>query len=491
LSGTIICFGVILRFAQYLYNRSLWLDEASLALNIVERSLSELLFIPLESLQGAPLGFLAVEKILILTFGNNEYTLRLFPFLAGIISLFLFHRVSKKILTKKAALIALGLFAISGPLIYYSQEVKQYSSDVAIALLIYMGTFYLLATQKFTLWRAIFFGLIGAIAIWFSHPAVFLLASVGTVFTLYYIKEEGWQKFVGPSMTLLIWFASFAIYYFFSVKNLVNNVGLLSYWAGSFAPLPLKFWQARWYFDSFFHIFKDPVGISLSGIAAFLFIIGCISMFQEKRKAFFLLISPMLITLFASGLHVYPFSGRFLLFLVPNALLFIAEGGEQMRAKLAAAPVIGITLISLLFFYPLVETRDYLIHPPAKEEIRPVVTYLEKFKQNNDVLYLYYGSQNAFKYYSEKNDFHEDDYIVGVSSRENWENYTDDLNKLLGNERVWILFSHVYDGKGVDEEKFFLYHLDRIGKKLDAFKSDGASVYLYDLSSDIANLPST
>jgi hypothetical protein len=47
---------------------------------------------------------------------------------------------------------------------------------------------------------------------------------------------------------------------------------------------------------------------------------------------------------------------------------------------------------------------------------------------------------------------------------------------------VWLLFSHVHTQKDVNEEKFFLTYLDRIGTKLDVFKSVGASVYLYNLN---------
>ncbi|MDE5108199.1 MAG: hypothetical protein O4808_14405, partial [Trichodesmium sp. St17_bin3_1_1] len=57
----IIAFGVALRLIQYLSNRSLWADEAVLALNIVNRSYLELMQ-PLDYDQGAPIGFLIVEK---------------------------------------------------------------------------------------------------------------------------------------------------------------------------------------------------------------------------------------------------------------------------------------------------------------------------------------------------------------------------------------------------------------------------------------------
>ncbi|MBC6474379.1 MAG: hypothetical protein GDA48_17475 [Hormoscilla sp. GM102CHS1] len=66
----IIAFGVAVRLVQYLSNRSLWADEAVLALNIVNRSYLELLQ-PLDYDQGAPIGFLMVEKFAVQILGNN------------------------------------------------------------------------------------------------------------------------------------------------------------------------------------------------------------------------------------------------------------------------------------------------------------------------------------------------------------------------------------------------------------------------------------
>jgi len=43
LSAIAVGFGFVIRLVQYLSNRSLWGDEASIALNIINRSYQELL----------------------------------------------------------------------------------------------------------------------------------------------------------------------------------------------------------------------------------------------------------------------------------------------------------------------------------------------------------------------------------------------------------------------------------------------------------------
>ena len=68
--GTIV-FGIFLRLHQFLYNRSLWIDEISIALNAANKP-----FTMLFHNQISPLGFLVIEKSLVYLLGNNEYVLR-------------------------------------------------------------------------------------------------------------------------------------------------------------------------------------------------------------------------------------------------------------------------------------------------------------------------------------------------------------------------------------------------------------------------------
>jgi len=198
------------------------------------------------------------------------------------------------------------------------------------------------------------------------------------------------------------------------------------------------------------------------------------------------LISPILVTLLASGFHKYPFSGRVLLFIVPSVLILIAEGVQQIiDITKYERPIIGITLTALLVLHPLLSASYHLIRPRANEEIKPILNYVREHLQDGDVLYVHNRASYAFEYYKEKHGFTDRDYFVGKDGHDNWRIYISDLDRLRGS-RVWMIFSHwstvkreVHRGQIVDQETFFIYQLDNIGTMLDSFKSSGAACYLY------------
>ena len=150
--------------------------------------------------------------------------------------------------------------------------------------------------------------------------------------------------------------------------------------------------------------------------------------------------------------------------------------------------VLTILLSIILFWNPLHYDIRYLRQLSPNGGIKSVLKYLKSYKQSQDKLYVYYKAKRAFDYYAEKYGLNKEKYILGVSSRNDWNNYVKDLNKLEGNTKVWILFGHVCSFVKGNEEDFFLTTLDNIGKRLMYYESGGlsayhrSSVYLYDLS---------
>jgi Dolichyl-phosphate-mannose-protein mannosyltransferase len=478
-----IGLGILLRGAQYLANRSLWYDELMLASNIVNRSFSQLL-LPLDHGQGAPIGFLVVEKIALQTLGNSEFALRLFPLLCGMLSLYLFYEVARRFVKRVGVIIGLALMSLSGPLIYYSSEVKQYSSDVAIALLLYLSGLKYLRLEQPTIFDAVFLGTIGAVAIWFSHSSVFVLAAVGVSLVLSRFSEKSARSVVLDFFIYSVWAASFAFCYFFHLRYLISNEVLLKYWKDSYGFMPFppsSLSDLKWFVSTAFAIFGDPVGLSVAGIGLFFFIVGCSSVYVRQKENFYLLVLPVPFVLLASALGKYPFSGRLLLFIVPSILILISAGVEEIRERTwENTYFIRFTLVGILFAHPMLSAGIHLIEPRTGEEIRPVLNYIMTHRHEGDVIYGYYGTDFAFKYYASR--YHlTDGYIEGIRARGNWAAYARDADSLKSKRRVWVLFSHFYDA----EEEFFQYYLGTIGRRLDSFKSEGAGVDLYDLSEPV------
>jgi hypothetical protein len=479
----LVCIGIGIRLRAYLFNRSLWLDESLLALNIVNRSFSALLLEPLGLGQAAPPGFLVAQRLAVQAFGSNEYALRLVPLLSGVLSLLLFAYLAKRWLSPTGALVAVGLFALSDLLIYYSTEAKQYSSDVAVGLLLCCFAV-CCESRPVSSINSVALAVGGAIAIWFSHPAVFVLAGVALYLAVPYFVHKEWGKLGRLFVVCLVWAASLAACYFVSLRQLAASQFLLDYWEGSFWPLPPRSVpELQWPIDASWRMLSNLVHPQSAGLLAFLCILGCGAIFLRQKLALFILLSPLVLALFASALHKYPFDTRLMLFAAPAVLWLVGEGTGWLTDHISYHKTFMAGVIfSLLFFAPLLEGGIRLIKPRTHEEIKPVLAYVQEHWQAGDSLYLYYEAGAAFKFYAERYGFRDKNYVYGIRSKDDWSKYPHDLAKLRGRGRVWILFSHVVvQHKGMDEEEFFLDYLDTIGVRLDAFKAPLVSVYLYDL----------
>jgi len=134
----LVGLGVALRLREYLANRSLWLDEAYLALNLMDRSYAGLVG-TLSDGQAAPVGFLFAQRLIITTFGSSEYALRALPLLASIVAVIAFAALAGRVLPPAGKFVGIAIFALSELLIYYAAETKQYGVDAAVAVIIWLS----------------------------------------------------------------------------------------------------------------------------------------------------------------------------------------------------------------------------------------------------------------------------------------------------------------------------------------------------------------
>jgi hypothetical protein len=480
-----VAWGMIVRLAQYLFNRSLWADEVTLALNIIHRSYAQL-WQPLDYQQGAPIGFLMVEKLITQVWGTHEYALRLWPLLSGMLAIILLARLAQKLLTPSAAVIAVGLFAMLPSLIFYASELKQYSSDVMIALLLMVLLWPEELSPKSTkldqprvAGQLLLEAGIGAVAIWFSHPAIFVLAGMaGSRLVIHWVTKRriDWAR-VG---IYLVWLVSFGIFYQVSLKVLTNNQALLTSWSGGFPATPLHL--PLIVILAFLSIYAGSWFFIPNLIAA---VIGGVALFRQDLRGLWIC-SPIIMALVAASLQKFPFRGRLVLFAIPIFIVLVAAGLDRLRRNPGWQQTVGTLLVLVIFLEPMVASGLNLLRPQQMGEIKPVLHYMQTHRQTTDLIYVFQRGVYQFQYYAPRYDFPPGSYILGVEDLDNQDGYslspaekqryTQDLEQLKGKARVWFLCAHCHVKA---ENDWLRQYLSQHAQKLDQFDANNAFVTLY------------
>jgi hypothetical protein len=486
--------GAALRLWQYGANASLWADEGNMALNLVRRPLSGLVA-PLDYHQVAPVGWLALEKGAIGLLGDSEPVLRLFPLLCSLASLPLFLRVARRTLTGRAVPLAVLLFALGIPLIFYAAQLKPYASDVLAAVVILLLALEL-RRLDLTAQRAWGLGLIGAVTVWLSHAAVFVLAGAGATCAVGALVAHGRQPGARPgrlAVTLALWAASTLGATLVATRSLSPAAAtyLARFWDPSFWPLPPgSLADVVWPVARLTGVFggggfRYPV----PGLFLILALVGVGALWRRSPAVALLVWTPVGLTFAASALHLYPFAPRVVLFLCPAFLVSVAAGAEFLRTLTGrGARGAGTALMAAcaaLAVFGLVRNPP----PYMPEHLKPVLDFVTRERRPGDAVYVYYGGEKAFRYYASRYGFRDGDYVMGGCWRDDPRAYLRELDRFRGTPRLWVVLTHARPDLG--EDALILGYLDRIGTRSAAYRAsahprdqriNAAVGYLYDLS---------
>src|SRR5690348_13205191 len=328
--------GIAARLEQYLFNRSLWLDEALMVLNLLHRSFAQLMK-PLDYQLVAPLAWLFAEKLCILLFGPGELGLRLIAVAGGTLAMGLVAILAWRLLAPRAALVAVALFALSPPLIYYSSELKPYGSDPAACALLWLLGFWALR-GRLTALKVVSLSLAGAVLFWFSHPILFVAGGFGVAVLAASLGERNWRRGFGFVPVFLTWCGSFVVDYWLTLRTSSANPGLPH--AYPFFSFPIHFSTIVMAIQSVLTLQQNPSTLLL-GVSLFAAVIGGLYFWRENRAACCFLIVPLLLALAASNRHLYPLPGRFYLFFAPALFVLVGAGAEEicLAARSRGLPV--------------------------------------------------------------------------------------------------------------------------------------------------------
>jgi hypothetical protein len=469
-----------------------------MALNLVGRPLGDL-FGPLDHHQVAPAGWLVVEKSAVLLLGDGELALRLVPFVSSLVALPLFVMLARRVLTGPAVPLAVGLFALGIPFVFYGAQLKLYAGDVAAALAL---TVVALDARRdgMVRRRVVALGLTGAVLPWVSLAASFVLAGVGLSLFGLALCERDRRTLRALSLVGILWVASGlgALVLARSGLTEADHAYFQRFWAGAFWPWPprdLEDWI--WPIARVASVFGGGgLRYPLPGWFAVLGAVGVAALWRTRRVAALLLLSPVGVALAAAAAQLYPFATRVVLGLVPALLVCVAGGAEWLRtARRPAWRRVGAVAMVLTAALAL---HAILRYPPPyrPEHLKPVLAAVARERRPGDRMYVYYGGEKAFRYYATRFGFRDDEFVMGGCWRDAPRAYLRELDQFRGASRVWIVLTHARPE--LEEEQLIVGYLDRIGIRLAVYRwtprprdgrTAGAVGYLYGLS-DPARLAS-
>lgn len=489
-----ISTGVAIRVYHYIVNRSLFLDEASLTLNLIRRTWSGL-FEPLEHYQGAPVGFLLTQKLIMGIFGSGERALRLLPLTASLLGLLLYpamlarymggvHSDLPRLRTLHepdlaVVVLATAVLAAANYPVYYAVEVKQYSLDVFFCiLLLYTGA--PLLTNAPRRKDLVGFAVAAICAVTFSHPSVFVIAAVVLVGMLVSFRRERWQDTFAVGLTALPAALVFLLLYLLSLQSLTDDAVLLNFWEFGFMPLPP--WQDWGWFGRAFKAFLANPAEMTWPAAWLVLLVGLAAWFRRRWTLGLVTLLIFAFVLVASAARAYPFAARLVLFVLPVVYFMAAEGVRWIARLLnrhAYTTFVWLVLSAVLLYGVGTITVRRAAQPYSwREHFRPAMSFMKEQVRENDVVYCYVNACPQFEYYAYRMSFPALDLRQGVYFGGFPETTLDDFDQLQGAQRVWVVMSRPHPG----DDAAIRAKVNSMGVARTEFSAYDVDVTLYDMA---------
>ncbi len=465
--------------------RSLWLDEAWRA-NLVLAP-SDTFWNQLLGAGGGGIGapmpplFALVLRAVGALVGHSAAGMRALPVLASLAAVPLAFVVGRRAAGTAAGLTAALCFAASPTALLHGQELKQYSTDVVVVLLL-LAVASAVAAEP-ARWRPwIVLAVAMSLAPGVAFPTALVLPGIAlaTLACCRTNAERGrWlAAHVASGFAALAWYA-------FVIGPQRERPLVTAYWAGEFPPLegiPSAGWVADRLLD-----FVGYASVHPPALAAAVLVTGLL--FAARWLGITAAVSAATL-IAAAAWRVYPLAGgRTTIFLLPFVYLglgaAIGGGADAIRhgaSRLAAAGRLGVAIVAALLVLSMVGRG---LRAPAAgivyEETAPLMATIATERQPTDRVYVYDGAVQAFRFHHPAAD---PAITLGGSHRKNPAAYAAELRPLLvPGTRLWVLFAHVHvPANGKSERDVILSEVTLYGRRVDVRETAGAALYLFEIT---------
>jgi hypothetical protein len=411
-------------------DQSFWFDEVWVANTIVEPTFFQMMYYEGWLNTNPPL-FLLLVRLFTQVFGISHMTMRLVPFLFGVLSILGMAYLAVRLLKPWYALLATGLFCLSPVLVFYATSLKPYTTDTFVAvILLIIGYHYSITASRKAFTSAILaFAVLGFL----SYQAIVFLP-----FFLVTAYLDSRNRLAAPSMPakwldmgLLCSCAAVvtAINYFcFLEPN--RGQALLEFWKigyqGStvlgfirYISTALASLTSPFFFSIYPFLPANILVVMIVGLGWIRFFLNQGHRTRVSANVAMLLGLPTLALGALNLLGQYPITTRLVLFLFPVVTVLFASGIQaavDLCLRLAAkakiihcAPIkmegllVAIVFggIACLFVARLaVEGLQPYVPGEPVEDAVGAIRYLSAEHGNGDLLYVHSTMHEHYKFYT-------------------------------------------------------------------------------------------
>jgi len=485
--------GATLCVQAYLQQHSLFIDEARLLENVLSRRWSELTD-PLTQGQAAPVGFLYLLKLSIAWVGENKLGFRAVPMVGGVASMFLFWGLMRRLVRGWPAWLGMAVFASGSWTVYYAQQTKQYTVELAVALAL-LCLLEGVARRGLTAWRLAGLAVAGAVATWLSVTAVIVLAGCGAVLLVMAIRGKR-PAMVGAVLGVgVLWVGSFLVQYVLVLNDYSDDEFLANYWRPFYLrvipQLPHRV------LGQLSGVFTRPVDLELHQLGFALWALGMWAAARSRRALPWALVAGWLVLAGLSMAGEYPYGDRQVLFALPMLIGLMVMGVAWLRTLGRPGEVLAIVAALTVASAPVFSLVNNLTntggHVRADDELEPVILELRERVEPGDIVWVGRGAAYMTRFLATHSDAYdlapaELRYSQRITGQRHW--VLDEIQSFRGQPRVWLLMSHSLGRSGVDELVYVQLLAKQMGQKIDVIQRGDSIAALFDFTAGPTPPPS-
>ncbi len=487
----IVLLGLLLRLWNIDKPEGMWNDEY-LTWSIANLKFPQDFFKGVANNCHAPLHYFYLKGWMAI-FKDSDVSLRVSSLVPGVISIFTMYLCAKEYLVKKhgelCALAAAFITAISGFLIYFSQEVRIYSLTFLIASMV---LFYSLKVfnnpSNKNCWMLTLFSLL----LIFEHTIGFVFVLFNVCALIAFMQRKKKENNLFNNILAIVILSLPLVPFLF---NLFAHPRYFSQWWAPFSWSKLLFYFTDLFSPVLKNISNAPPSflneifsnaalnfgfIVFALVPTVICIAFIIKAFENGRRVNYylltLFVATFLTVLVAALFGKIIFLTKYLIELYPILILLVAVGWSTMKLK--GLKISLATIFSVLTLFYIVVSYTSPVRLTRLEGQRLAVSALKDMgvKNSDRVLYLYYPPSRFEKYTKEDNlffyansiDKYNFPYIVYLGESNTYEAFKRgkelyrDIFLMKYNNKISSFMSDNYFSKLKKGDKFFIVELKTV-----------------------------